>query len=176
MEQVVLVDKDDKEIGLEEKEKAHLGEGKLHRAFSIFIFNPKKELLITKRSSQKMLWPLFWDSACASHPLKGESQEKAGERRLKEELGFTCKLKEVDRFEYHALYEDIGSEYEICSVLIGFYDRNININPDEVAEYKWVDLKWINQEISSNKDKYTPWLIIAIERLKKKNYEFVEKN
>ncbi|HBG81784.1 TPA: isopentenyl-diphosphate delta-isomerase [candidate division CPR2 bacterium] len=169
MEKVILVDENDKNIGLEEKVKAHLDEGKLHRAFADFIFNKKGELLIQQRSEKKMLWPLIWDNTCASHPRENESYEKAGERRLLDELGFTCKLKMADKFQYHAAYKDVGAESEVCATLIGEYDGDVKPVKEEVADWKWVNINDLKKDMEENPDKYTPWFIIALERLESLN-------
>lgn len=165
MEQAVLVNEKDEEVGLEEKVSVHLDNGKLHRAFVAFIFNDKKEILIAQRSTEKMLWPLFWDSACASHPRKGESYEDAGERRLKEELGFYCELEAVDKFQYQEKYKDIGSENEVCTTLIGRYNGKIEPNKEEIAETRWISLKDLNEDIEKNSEKYAIWFKIALGRL-----------
>ncbi|MCX6728395.1 MAG: isopentenyl-diphosphate Delta-isomerase [Candidatus Saccharibacteria bacterium] len=162
---VVLVDENDNQVGVEEKVAAHLGEGKLHRAFSILVFNENGETLVTQRSAGKMLWPLVWDSACASHPFENEGQEAAGERRLTEELGFTCKLENADTFQYHEKYQDIGAENEICAILVGDYNGHVHPNPEEVADYKWMAIKDIQDDMAANPDKYTIWFKIELDRL-----------
>lgn len=172
MTEVVLVDKNDKEIGLKEKIKAHSGKGILHRAFTILIFNNGGEVLIQKRSKDKMLWPLVWETSCSSHPGLGEDYITAGEKRLQEELGFTCKLKLVDKFQYQAPYKDgsasspqvIGSENEICALLTGQYDGKVKPVPKEIAEHKWIDVSELREDIKKNPLDYTPWLKIAIEK------------
>lgn len=165
MEQVILVNENDEEVGLEEKVTAHLDTGKLHRAFVVFIFNDKKETLIAKRSDGKMLWPLFWDSACVSHPRKDESYEKAGERRLAEELGFSCELEVVDKFQYQEKYKNIGSENEVCATLVGSYTGKIEPNKEEIADFKWISLKDLQEDINMNGEKYAIWFKIAFGRL-----------
>lgn len=165
MVDVVLVDEMDNEIGLKDKIEAHLGEGDLHRAFTTLVFNNKGETLVAKRSAEKMLWPLFWDNACASHPLENEGYEAAGERRLSEELGFTCKLEIVDRFNYKEKYMDIGSENEVCTILIGEYDGDIHPIPAEVAEVKWMTIKDLIKDMADNPDIYTVWFKIVLNRL-----------
>jgi isopentenyl-diphosphate delta-isomerase len=165
MDQVVIVNENDEEIGLKDKVEAHLGSGALHRAFVVIVFNSNGEILIHQRSAEKMLWPLVWDNACASHPQKGESYEAAGERRLTEELGFTCKLELVDKFEYHAMYKDVGAESELCATLIGKYDGEAKPNPAEIADWKWVSEEKLKEEMEKNSEIYTPWFIIALKRL-----------
>jgi len=170
MEKLILVDENDKEIGTEEKIAAHLGQGKLHRAFAFFIYNEKGEFLLQKRSNEKMLWPLFWDSG-ASHPYQNEGYEEAGERRLKEELGFDCVLKLVGKFQYQAVFENVGSENEICAVLVGEHNGEVKPNPAEVADWKWVDIKEIKEDIAQNPQIYAPWFVIGFETF----YKFFNK-
>ncbi len=162
---LVLVDENDNQIGVKEKVAAHLGDGDLHRAFSTLIFNDKGETLVTQRSAGKMLWPLVWDSACASHPFENETQEAAGERRLTEELGFTCKLENVDSFQYHEKYKDIGAENEICAILTGNYNGEVKPVVEEVADYKWMSVKDIQNDMADNPDKYTIWFKLELDRL-----------
>jgi len=165
MTEVVLVDNQDNEIGFKDKIAAHLGDGYLHRAYTILVFNDNSETLIAKRSAEKMLWPLFWDNTCASHPKKDESYEESGERRLTEELGFTCKLNVVDRFQYSEKYQDIGSENEVCTTLIGKYNGEVYPVPNEVAEYKWISIKDLKADMIINPSIYTIWFKIALDRL-----------
>ncbi len=165
MTDVILVDKDDNQIGMMEKVAAHSGDGSLHRAFTIFVFNDTGQTLVVKRSADKMLWPLFWDSACASHPLLGETFVKAGERRLVEELGFTCPLTEVDRFQYYEKFQDLGAESEVCTTLIGDYNGEVNLIPDEAADYKWMTISDLKADMVANPDIYTIWFKIALDRL-----------
>ena len=118
---LILVDENDKEIGYLPKEKCHDGNGKLHRAFSMYVFNGNK-LLIQKRSNKKRLWPGFWSNSCCSHPRKGEDIFDAVKRRLKEELGIECEPKLLFKFVYNASYEGEGSENEYLYVFSGDYN------------------------------------------------------
>ena len=167
MEQVILVDKNDNQIGLEDKVKAHLGKGMLHRAFTILVFNDKEQVLIQQRGEKKMLWPLIWETTCSSHPLPGEDYIKAGERRLSQELGFTCQLELIDKFTYQSLDGDKGAEYEVCALLKGRYNGNIGIDSQEIADYKWIGLAELKKEIEESPADYAPWLKIALERYEK---------
>ena len=170
METLVVVDENDQVIGYESREKCHEGSGIRHRAFVVFIFNSKNELLIAKRSKFKKLWPNYWDLSCASHVYPDEDYKSAAERRLPQELGFKCNLKYLFKFVYQAPYKDVGSENEVCAVLIGKYDGEVKPNPKEVAEWKFMNLKELEEEIT-NEDRYTPWFRIAFEKLKKYNLE-----
>jgi len=159
---VVLVNQNDEEIGEATKEEAHLGEGKLHRAFTVLLFNEKKEVLLQKRSKEKLLWPLTWEASCSSHPLKNEGYVEAGERRLKEELGINVNLNFLTKFQYYQKYKDIGAEWEICALLIGNYNGKINPNPKEVSEVRWFNTKDLLKEFETHPHKFAPWLKIAL--------------
>lgn len=170
-EKLLLVNPKDKIIGKETKEKCHKGRGILHRAFSILILNKKNQILLSKRSKFKTLWPLFWDNTCSSHPPKNESYEKAGQKRLKKEFGFNCSLKLIDKFRYQASYKHIGSENELCALLVGEYDKEqIKPNPREITDWKWINLEDFQKDIKKNPQRYTPWLKIDLEYLEKENY------
>ena len=168
---LVVVDKYDNVIGLETREKCHEKNGILHRAFIVFIFNDS-QLLIQKRSKFKKLWPLYWDASCSSHPFQNETYEQAGERRLREELGFSCELKLLFKFQYHACYKNIGSENELCAALIGNYNGMVNPNPREIAEWKWIDLEELKDDMDKKPDRYTPWFKIGMDRIIRKRGSF----
>ena len=165
-ESLILVDSNDNIIGYETKEICHKGEGLLHRAFSIFIFDEHKQLLIQKRSVEKFLWPLYWSNSVCSHPRKGEGYEEAVKRRLREELGLETQLKFMFKFQYQKTYKNIGSENELCSVYSGTSNGNIRANPEEIAEWKYVNIEKLNQDISSNPHVYTPWFKMEWNQLK----------
>ena len=164
-EQVVLVDEQDSPLGLHGKVEAHVGEGLLHRAFVALVFNAEGQLLIAQRAAGKMLWSLWWDNTCASHPRDGEAYEAAGERRLSEELGFSCPLRLADKFNYHAPFQDIGSEREVCATLIGSYNGAVAPNANEVADWKWVDVPALLEDFEAQPEVYTPWFMLALQRL-----------
>ncbi len=168
MERVVLVDENDKEIGTEEKIRAHKNGGKLHRAFSILIFNSKREMLIQKRADSKYHWPGVWANACCSHPRPGEKTEDAVHRRLMEEMGFDTKLKELFSFIYRATFDNGLTEWELDHVFVGEYDMEPKPNPKEVGDYDWVQIQELNKSIIDNPEKYSPWFKII---LKKINFE-----
>ncbi len=176
MEKLLLVNKKDKVVGVETKENCHKGKGILHRAFSVYIFNNKGQLLIQQRSKFKPLWPLYWWApTCCSHPRKGEEYIEAGERRLKEEFGFTCSLKMIDKFQYQAKYKNVGSENEMCAILIGEYNGKIKADSKEISNWKWIDINKLQNDFKKNPNKYVPWLKTGFKRyLKIKEKE--EKN
>jgi len=163
-EYVILVDQDDNPIGKEDKVKCHLPNGKLHRAFTALIFNGDGKLLLTKRSESKMLWPNDWDGTVSSHPKESETYVSSAERRMPEEIGISCKMNYVNKFEYHVPYKDIGSENEICGTLIGMVDSfdNSCMIKDEISEVKWINPDELKNELEQNKDAYCPWMVIAL--------------
>lgn len=176
MDKLIIVDKKDNVIGFEEKEKCHDGNGILHRAFSVFLFDLEGQLLIQKRSQNKRLWPNHWSNSCCSHPRKGETIEQAAYRRLFEECGIGTYngLKDLYKFQYHAKYEDKGSENEMCSVLIGrtntyvFSDYSESIptpNPQEISEMDWVSKEWLLNDMAKNPQIYTPWFKLEAEKV-----------
>jgi len=163
-EYVILVDQNDNPIGKEEKVKCHLPNGKLHRAFTALIFNGDGKLLLTKRSEGKMLWPNDWDGTVASHPKESETYVSSAERRMPEEIGISCKMNYVNKFEYHVPYKDIGSENEICGTLIGTIDSfdESSMIKDEISEIKWINPDELKNELEQNRDAYCPWMVIAL--------------
>jgi len=170
MEKLILVNKKDEIKDYESKEKCHQGKGILHRAFTIFIFNNKNQILIQKRSKNKTLWPLIWETSCSGHPLWLEKENyedyvKSGERRLKEEMGITANLNFLTKFQYQAPYKKIGSENEICAILIGEYNGKIKSNSKEAASWKWIEPKELEKDIVKNPQKYAPWLKIGLKKL-----------
>lgn len=156
-EQLILVDEQDQVVGYEEKGSCHDGEGVLHRAFSLFVFNSNEELLLQRRAADKRLWPMYWSNTCCSHPRKGESMEIATQRRLQEELGMQCELTFEYKFQYHALFEEIGAERELCSVYSGISDATAVPNVHEVAEHRWVSVQQIDKELEESPHLFTPW-------------------
>ena len=161
---VVLVDEKDNEIGTEDKLAAHK-EGELHRAFSIFVFNSKKELLLQKRSSEKYHSSELWSNTCCGHPGKGKDINNEARNRLNEEMGFDCHLEEKLSIIYKVKLENGLTEHEYDHVFFSKYDNNPKPNPNEVLEWKWMSLKELKLDIESNPSKYTAWLRIIIDRL-----------
>lgn len=156
-EALILVDEQDREIGSEAKSTCHAGNGILHRAFSIFVFNAKDELLLQQRSESKPLWPLYWSNTCCSHPRLGESMDVAVSRRLKQELGFVCPLSFLYKFKYQARFGEIGAEHEYCWVYLGYYDGRVDPNVCEIADWRFVNINQLNQELEAQSERFTPW-------------------
>jgi isopentenyl-diphosphate delta-isomerase len=165
MEFVVLVDEQDNAIGKMEKQQAHV-EGALHRAFSIFIFNSEKKLLIQKRASSKYHCAGLWTNTCCSHPRENESLQDAANRRLQEEMGMTCELKPLFSFVYKAEFENGLTEHEFDHVLFGESNQIPELNLDEVEEFKFIGLEELQTEIKQNPKNFTPWFLLALDRVK----------
>lgn len=158
-ESVILVDKKDHQIGLMEKMQAHR-EGRLHRAFSVFVFNNQGMLMLQKRAFHKYHSPGLWSNTCCSHPRNGETVEQAAHRRLMEEMGFDCRLEHPFHFIYKA---DVGqglTEHELDHVFIGYFDGNPQVNSDEVADWMFVNLDELQDEMKTSPEKYTIWFNI----------------
>lgn len=165
-EQLVLVDADGREIGQLGKEACHDGSGVLHRAFSLFIFDPLGRVLLQQRSRYKRLWPGYWANSCCSHPRAGEPLAQACRRRLDEELGMRCALQFVFEFEYQARYGDIGAEHELCSVYIGTSSAPVSADPQEIAAWRFVLPAELDAEMAHHPHSFTPWLRIEWQRLR----------
>lgn len=163
-EYVILVDENDHQIGIEEKIKAH-EQAKLHRAFSIFIFNAKGEMLLQQRACDKYHSGCLWTNATCSHPRPGEDLEQAAHRRLQEEMGFDTELKKAFHFIYKAEFDHGLTEHEFDHVFIGQYDGPIKLNVQEADDFKWIDLKTLQQDLNDNPADFTVWFKIAFERV-----------
>jgi isopentenyl-diphosphate delta-isomerase len=170
-ELLILVDPNDKESGNLSKATCHDGDGILHRAFSLFLFNDRGELLVQQRAAEKRLWPMFWSNTCCSHPRQGESMQVATERRLQQELNTTAALEFIYKFEYQARFGDLGSENELCWVYLGRLDREATANDTEIAALRFVSAEELNQEIDTKPERLTPWFKMEWQRL---NEEFAE--
>ena len=156
-EALILVDRDDQEIGTISKADAHDGAGRLHRAFSLFLFNDDGELLLQQRALAKRLWGGYWSNSCCSHPRQGESLEIATSRRLRDELNFDTQLEHVYSFCYEARFGDAGSENELCHVFLGRVGSEMRPNESEIAAVRFVSPAALDEEFSSHPDRFTPW-------------------
>lgn len=159
---VILVDENDQEVGLMEKYSAH-ELGLLHRAFSVFIFNKKNELLLQQRAATKYHSPSQWANTCCSHPYPSETLDDAANRRLKEEMGLSCELHKLFSFTYKATMDNGLIEHEIDHVFVGNCEQNPLPNPEEVAQFKWISINDLRNEINDNPQHYTEWLKIIFE-------------
>ena len=164
MEFVVLVDENDHQIGLMEKHAAHVTPH-LHRAFSVFIFNSKGELLMQQRALSKYHSPGLWTNTCCSHPRDGETLEEATSRRLQEEMGMTCPMHEVYTFIYKAPVGKGLTEHEFDHVWIGQSDDIPCINTDEVASWKYMSIPELQKNIQRYPEQYTEWFKITFEEM-----------
>ncbi len=162
-EQVILVNDQDEAIGLMGKQEAH-EKGVLHRAFSVFIFNDRKELMLQQRAAHKYHSPGLWTNTCCSHQREGESNLSAGKRRLQEEMGFTTDLKETTSFIYKAPFDNGLTEHEFDHILVGHYNESPDINPEEVAAWKWVAMDALNKDINTHPEHYTAWFKIIFDK------------
>jgi len=165
-ENLILVDEDDNEIGSMKKADCHDGDGVLHRAFSLFIFNDRGELLLQQRGAGKRLWPMYWSNSCCSHPRLGEDMTTATGRRLAEELDIEAELEFVYKFTYQARFDDTGSENELCWVFLGKCADTPNPNDTEIAEARFVSVDDLEAELASQPERFTPWFKMEWECLR----------
>jgi isopentenyl-diphosphate Delta-isomerase len=173
VENIIVVNEFDKEIGSVEKMEAHYN-GILHRAFSILIFNSKNEILLQKRNMNKYHSPGLWTNTCCSHPRYGENLQDATYRRLQEEMGFTCELKEIFSFLYRAELENNLVENEYDHVFFGIYDGKVVINKDEADDYKWININDVKSDIKDNPEVYTYWFKVLFDRAESEFYKYLE--
>ncbi len=162
-EKVILVNEKDEPIGLMEKMEAHQ-KALLHRAFSVFVFNDKNEVLLQKRAANKYHSPGLWTNTCCSHPREGETVLEAGKRRLQEEMGFQTSLKETTSFIYKAPFDNGLTEHEYDHVLVGHYKGEPQINLAEVADWKWITLTDLQLDIKEHPESYTAWFKIIFDK------------
>lgn len=156
-EEVVLVDEQNNVLGTMPKAEVHGKETPLHRAFSVFIFNSKGELLLQQRSAKKKTWPLVWSNSCCGHPGLNESNVECAKRRLKFELGLEAEdIWEAVPYRYQ-FSKDGVMENEICPVLVGSCKDEPRTNPDEVEAVKWIEWSDFLKDIQKNPEKYSPW-------------------
>ena len=168
-EMVVLVNENDEKIGLMPKQEAHI-KGVLHRAFSVFVLNSKQEVMLQQRALSKYHSPGLWTNTCCSHQRDGEDSVTAGKRRLMEEMGFTCDLKETTSFIYKAPFDNGLTEHELDHILVGQYDGAPNINREEVADWKWMPIESVREDIGHNPKRYTAWFKIIFNQF----YEHIQ--
>ncbi|MFD0976223.1 isopentenyl-diphosphate Delta-isomerase [Salinimicrobium gaetbulicola] len=168
-EQVILVNENDEQIGLMPKMEAH-EKALLHRAFSVFVFNDRNELMIQQRAMGKYHSPGLWTNTCCSHQREGESNIEAGKRRLQEEMGFTTDLKDTISFIYKAPFDNGLTEHEFDHILVGYYNEEPNLNPEEAHDYKWVDLETLKEDMAKNPQRYTEWFKIIFD----KYYKYIQ--
>ena len=162
-EKVILVNEKDEQIGLMPKMEAH-EKALLHRAFSVFIFNEDNELMLQQRALDKYHSPGLWTNTCCSHQRDGETNLEAGKRRLKEEMGFVTELKETTSFIYKAPFDNGLTEHEYDHVMVGYYNDKPDVNPEEVASWKWMSLEAVKVDINTQPHLYTEWFKIIFDK------------
>ena len=163
-EKVILVNEQDEMVGSMEKIETHR-KGKLHRAFSIFIFNSKGEMLLQQRSFTRYHSIGLWSNACCSHPVPGEDTKDAAQRRLKEELGFETPVKKIFDFIYKTEFDNGLTEHEFDHVFTGEYEGELNINPDEVNDFCYKKITEIKKSLQTHPQKYTTWFHLAFPKI-----------
>ncbi len=168
-EKVILVNVNDEPIGLMNKLEAH-EKAVLHRAFSVFVLNDKNEVMLQQRAHQKYHSPLLWTNTCCSHQREGETNIEAGTRRLSEEMGFSTELKQLFHFIYKAPFDNGLTEHELDHVMIGYYNGEPKINPDEVENWKWMSIEAIKDDIQTQSENYTVWFKIIFDEF----YHYLE--
>lgn len=164
-EQVILVDAQDNEIGYMEKQEAH-EKGSLHRAFSVFVYNSAGELLLQRRALHKYHSGGLWTNTCCSHPRPGEGNLEAAKRRLREEMGFECTLLKAFSFLYRQEVGDL-TEHELDHVFIGSFEGTPVIDPEEVAEWRFVPMEALTEEMKAHPEQFTVWFRLCLERVQR---------
>lgn len=162
-EHVILVNENDEQVGTMPKMEAH-EKALLHRAFSVFIFNDQNELMLQQRAKHKYHSPLLWTNTCCSHQRVGESNLQAGKRRLMEEMGFVVDLNETTSFIYKAPFDNGLTEHEYDHIMVGYFNDNPVINPDEVEAWKWMPLENVKVDIELHPQLYTAWFKIIFDK------------
>lgn len=162
-EKVILVNDRDEPIGLMPKMEAHQ-KALLHRAFSVFVFNEKDELMLQQRAYTKYHSPGLWTNTCCSHQREGETNIEAGKRRLREEMGFSTDLKDTVSFIYKAPFDNGLTEHEFDHILVGKYNDEPVLNPEEAAGYKWLTLEEVKRDMEMNPQIYTEWFKIIFDK------------
>ena len=166
MEEIILVDESDRVVGFAEKMEAHRDGGRLHRAFSIVLFNQRGEMLLQLRAAAKYHFGGLWTNACCGHPRRGEKLLPAARRRLREELGIEAELREVFNFTYTATDPGSGlTENEYDHVLVGHFDGPLTADPEEMDDIRWIDCAELERDLAARPEAYTPWFGQVVERL-----------
>jgi isopentenyl-diphosphate delta-isomerase len=162
-EEVILVNTLDEVLGTMPKMEAH-EKAVLHRAFSVFILNEHNQLMLQQRAAHKYHSPLLWTNTCCSHQRLHEGNIEAGRRRLREEMGFETDLTALFSFIYKAPFDNGLTEHELDHVLLGHYSDAPTINPEEVEDWKWMDLEAVASDLKNNPDNYTAWFKIVFDQ------------
>jgi isopentenyl-diphosphate delta-isomerase len=174
-EELILVDGSDRITGYRPKEDCHDGNGMLHRAFSVLLFDPAGRTLLQQRSRHKRLWPGYWSNACCSHPRRGETRAAAAGRRMVEELGVTADLEHLYTFTYHARFGVAGSEHEVCAVFAGVTTDEVRADPAEIAAWRWLWPDDLDREMAAEPDSFTPWFRMEWQRVRSEHARLFER-
>ncbi len=167
VDDIILVDERNQQIGTGKKMPVH-EEGKLHRAFSIFIFNSKGELMLQRRAKHKYHCGGLWTNTCCSHPRPDKNIKEEAEKRLQEEMGFSCDLKEIFSFDYQICFENGLIENEFDHVFVGKYEEEPILNKEEADDWRWISGKNLQKELKNNPEVFTYWLMVIMEDYSKK--------
>ncbi len=173
-EELILVDNADSVQGYLSKAACHDDGGILHRAFSLFLFNERGQLLLQQRSPSKRLWPGFWSNSCCSHPRRGESMTVATQRRLRDELNLDAALEFVYKFQYQASFDDRGSEHELCHVFLGRITGRVRANAEEIAAIRFLSADELDAEFERLPGQFTPWFRMEWQTLRGEYADRVE--
>lgn len=161
MEELILVNENDEEIGSGEKIQVHR-EGQLHRAFSIFVFDSANRLLLQKRAATKYHSGGLWSNTCCGHPQPGETTLAAAHRRLREEMNFDCELRFFSKFTYRVELDNHLIEWEFDHIFVGAHNEDPHPNQAEIEDWHWIDVKELNAQIEQKPDDFTYWLKLAL--------------
>ncbi len=165
-QEIILVNENDEQIGVAEKMEAHR-KALLHRAFSIFIFNNRNEMLLQQRTISKYHSGGLWTNTCCSHPIQGEENKAGAEKRLFEEMGFTTDLTKVFHFTYKHEFDNGLTEYEFDHVFVGFYNGRVYPNPYEASDFCFMGMTEIEASLASHPKKFSAWFQIAFPMIRK---------
>lgn len=166
-EPLILVDAADNELGYLPKAEAHQGAGRLHRAFSLFVFDERGRLLLQRRAAGKRLWPDYWSNTCCSHPRRGEDMADAIARRLHEELRMRCAFEFLFKFQYQAQFDAAGAEHELCWVYSGCSNDTPDLNLSEISDLRYVEPAALDREMRRAPHTFTPWFKLEWARIRR---------
>ncbi|MBB6093472.1 isopentenyl-diphosphate delta-isomerase [Povalibacter uvarum] len=174
---IIVVNGADEEVGQDFKAAVHQGDGILHRAFSVYLFDQQSRLLLQQRSELKPLWPGYWSNSCCSHPRPGETTREAAARRLQEELGLVRiqSLSFLFKFQYHARYGESAAEHEVCSVFAAIADQPQRIDRREVAQTRYVTASLLDRQLRDRPQRYTPWLQMAWKQIRADHWPVINR-